>query len=174
MTSNDIVQIQIAGNRTGIIGLKAVLEKAAEEFEGLPDTKIKDELVRRLSKQNYIPEKMKTAYAEAFLREFNLFIGKPVEKESSQKNDTLSIKLLGPGCANCDRMAKGIFNVLSELNLSADFEHVKDVREISRYGIMGMPALIINGALVASGSAPSNAKIKQLIENAMSKQKQKK
>ena len=70
MASNDVVQIQIAGNRTGIIGLKAVLEKAAEELDGLSDEKIRDELVRRLSKQNYIPENMKPAYAEAFLREF--------------------------------------------------------------------------------------------------------
>lgn len=171
MTADDIVQIQIAGNRTGIIGLKAVLEKGAEELEGLSDEKIADELVNRLSKKNYIPEKVRPAYAEAFLREYKRHTGKPLDDNSSQKHDILSIKLLGPGCANCDRVEKEIFDILSELNLAADFEHVKEVREISQYGIMGMPALIINGVTVSSGSAPPKARLKIWIEKAASGQK---
>ena len=63
--------------------------------------------------------------------------------------------------------------MLSELNLTADFEHVRDLQEISRYGVMGMPVLIINGSVVASGSAPPKARLKIWIEKAASEQKQK-
>jgi len=168
-SSNDVMQIQVAGNRTGIIGLKEVLEKAPEELKGLSDAEIGEALVERLSRENYIPGKIRSSYAEAFLREFKRFAGLPEGKITASTHDTLSIKLLGPGCASCDRMEKEIFDLLSELNLSAEFEHVKDMREISRYGAMGMPALVINETIVSSGSVPSKARIKIWIDRAKSK-----
>jgi protein-disulfide isomerase len=43
--------------------------------------------------------------------------------------------------------------------LSADLEHVRDVKEIGRYGVMGTPALIINGRVKCVGSVPPREKI---------------
>ena len=51
--------------------------------------------------------------------------------------------------------------ILNELNLAADFEHVTDIKEIARYGILQSPALVINGNIMARGTVPSKA---QLIE----------
>jgi protein-disulfide isomerase len=51
--------------------------------------------------------------------------------------------------------------VLSELNLAGDLEHVTDIKEIARYGVLGSPALIINGKVLAVGSVPGK---KQLAE----------
>jgi protein-disulfide isomerase len=48
---------------------------------------------------------------------------------------------------------------LAEMDLSADLEHVRDVKEIGRYGVMGTPAVIINGKVKCVGSVPSREKI---------------
>jgi hypothetical protein len=44
--------------------------------------------------------------------------------------------------------------VLSETGFLADLEHVRDVAEIGRYGVIGSPTLIINGQIKATGTVP--------------------
>jgi len=54
-------------------------------------------------------------------------------------------------------------DVLAEMTLPAAVEHVTDVREIGSYGVMGTPALVINGKIVSVGTVPSKAKIKEWL-----------
>lgn len=53
--------------------------------------------------------------------------------------------------------------LLVETGIEADLEHVTDIRKISSYGVMGSPALIINGKVKTVGSIPSKAKLEKLI-----------
>ena len=46
------------------------------------------------------------------------------------------------------------------MGLAANVEHVTDVREIVRYGVMGSPALVISGRVVSVGQVPERGKIK--------------
>ncbi|MGA3083654.1 MAG: thioredoxin family protein [Thermodesulfobacteriota bacterium] len=39
--------------------------------------------------------------------------------------------------------------VLNELNLTADLEHVTDMKKIASYGIMRSPTLLVNGKVVS-------------------------
>ncbi|MBW1765300.1 MAG: thioredoxin family protein [Deltaproteobacteria bacterium] len=71
------------------------------------------------------------------------------------------IKVLGPGCNQCDRLEREVIEVLCEMNLSADVEHVRDIKEIGRYGVMGTPGLIINGKVTSVGKVPPRAKLKK-------------
>ena len=114
------------------------------------------ELVERLSVKNYIPESAKVSYGMAFLREFKKFIGKPFEEEPLEQ---LEIKVLGPGCANCDRLERELIEAVSELDLPAGIDHIRDIREIGKYGVMGSPALIINGEVKAVGRVPMRSEI---------------
>jgi hypothetical protein len=50
--------------------------------------------------------------------------------------------------------------LMTELNISADLEHVRDSAEISRFGMMAMPALVINGKVKATGKIPAKATLK--------------
>jgi hypothetical protein len=70
MTSADVTQILFAGRRTGIIGLRQVLQEVAAEFEDRPDEEIQAELLLRLSAKNYIVAKVRDDYGRAFLREY--------------------------------------------------------------------------------------------------------
>jgi small redox-active disulfide protein 2 len=160
MSGSDISQIRVGDFTTGIIGLKAVLKDMAEDWAEKPDAQVAAELVERLSARNYISESSKGLYGLAFLREFKKFVGKPYGADTP---DGLEIKILGPGCANCDRLEREVMAVVSELNLPADIDHVRDIREIGKYGVMGSPALIINGKVKAVGRIPMKSEIKKWL-----------
>jgi len=53
-----------------------------------------------------------------------------------------------------------------QLDLAADLEHVRDIKEIGKYGVMGMPALLINGKVLSVGRVPPKAKLKEWLEEA--------
>jgi small redox-active disulfide protein 2 len=166
MSDHDVVQISVGGHRTGIIGLKSVLEQIAKDFAGQPDEEIKAELMEHLGKLNYISPSARAAYETAFFREYKKFIGEPVPEDAG---GTLQIKVLGPGCPSCDKLEQDLMAVMAELNISADLDHVRDVKEIACYGVMGNPALVINGKVVAAGRVPSKNQLKEWLK-AVSKQ----
>lgn len=159
MPDNDIIQVKIGPLQVGIVGLKDVMTECATSMGKASDEEVAEGLIQRLSKKNYIPEKAKPDYARALVREFRKHLGQEVPPD--QEKQGLVIKVLGQGCANCRALSQRILEVLSELNLAADFEHVTDIKEIARYGILQSPALLINQKLVAVGRIPSKT---QLIE----------
>jgi small redox-active disulfide protein 2 len=167
MASDEITQIKIGKERVGIIGLIPILAELAKTFASQSDDEIRTELLKRLGKRNFIPEASKAEYAQAFLREFKKVNGRPIENSGS---DDLEIKVLGPGCARCNKLEQDLMAVMAEINLPADIEHVTDTLEIGNYGVMGTPALIINGTVKSVGSIPSKAQLKSwLIEAGMRK-----
>jgi small redox-active disulfide protein 2 len=166
MADADVSQIKVGKFTAGIIGLKSVLQDMAAEWAEKPDAQVAPELIERLSRKNYIPESAKVSYGMAFLREFKKFTGKPYEEIASEQ---LEIKILGPGCANCDRLEKEIIEAVSELDLPAGIDHVRDIREIGNYGVMGSPALIINGEVKAMGRVPMRSEIKKWLMEAKNK-----
>ena len=74
--------------------------------------------------------------------------------------------ILGPGCAQCDRMETDVREVMAEMEMAAALDHVTDIREIGRYGVMGVPALIINEKVVCVGQAPSRHRIREWLKAA--------
>jgi small redox-active disulfide protein 2 len=166
MTDHDVTQISVGGQRIGIIGLKPVMEAVARDLAGRADEDIKAELMERLGKSNYIVVKVKDVYEAAFFREYKKFIGEPVPEDPSGPTQ---IKVLGSGCPSCDKLEQDLMAVMAELNLPADLEHVRDVKEIACYGVMGSPALVINGKVVAAGRVPSKAQLKEWLRTASKK-----
>ena len=134
MKNEDILRIGIGGHPVGILGFKEVVEELALTFAQAPDDVLARELVTRLSKTNYIPEKVKAEYGKALVREFRRQLGQPVPEE---KPAGLVIKVLGQGCNNCRELTQRIMDVMTELNLAADLEHVTDIKEIARYRVLG-------------------------------------
>jgi small redox-active disulfide protein 2 len=71
----------------------------------------------------------------------------------------LIIKVLGPGCENCKKLAYLTERAVSNLALEAQIEKVTDYAEIMKYPILSTPGLVINEKLVVSGRIPSEAEI---------------
>ncbi len=155
MPQDDYMLIKINKHGVGIIGLKEALEKLTPTHAHKSDDEVQAALFERLSKKNYIPEPARETYGKAFVREFRKYLGQPYEKEVSEG---LEIKVLGPGCTQCDKLQMKLMQVMSEMNLAADLEHVTDIKEIGRFGVMGTPTLVINGEVKSVGSVPPQEK----------------
>lgn len=163
---NKITRIRVDGRQTGVIGLEYAIRNIVEWARGKSDEEIIAELLSRVEKRNYIPSKIKDAYGRALLREYKKFIGEKVEEEPFAG---LQVVILGPGCAQCSSLEARVRDVMAEMNLAGDMTHVEDAKEIGRYGVMGTPALVINGKIVAVGSVPEKKKIQSWLEDAVKK-----
>ena len=75
-----------------------------------------------------------------------------------------SIKILGrDGCCNCSRMFQDTVDIAAENNLVADIQHVTDLEQVMKYGVMSLPALVINEKVVSYGRILSRNDIKKLL-----------
>jgi CBS domain-containing protein len=164
MPENDVTQISVNGNLVGIIGLQNIMAAMVSDYNQQADEVIGAEMVRRLSVKNYIPGGARKHYAQSLAREFRKFQGQPVEEETES---VLRVLILGPGCANCNRLEMDVRDVMAEMNAPGEMIHVTDVREISQYGVMGVPALVINKKVVSVGTTPEKKKIRQWLEEAI-------
>ncbi|MDD5137095.1 MAG: thioredoxin family protein [Candidatus Omnitrophica bacterium] len=75
----------------------------------------------------------------------------------------MKIEIFGPGCHRCGEVEKGVKSVLSELNIVADVEKVKEINKIVDAGIMQTPGLRINGKIKCYGRIPKAEEIKKWI-----------
>lgn len=78
----------------------------------------------------------------------------------------LNIKILGKGCANCQRLEALARQVVGSLGLEAEFEKVTDMAEIMTYPILSTPGLVINGKVVSSGRIPGLSEIEAWLKQA--------
>jgi small redox-active disulfide protein 2 len=84
-------------------------------------------------------------------------------EEESSKDKILQVRVLGPGCTNCQRLETETFNALAELDLTADLQPVHDLKKIAEYGTLRTPALVINGKVKCTGRVPAKGEIKRLM-----------
>ena len=65
------------------------------------------------------------------------------------------IEVLGPGCANCQRVEANAREAVAMAGVEAEVRHVTDYREIAARGVMSTPGLVIDGRLVSAGRIPN-------------------
>jgi small redox-active disulfide protein 2 len=71
----------------------------------------------------------------------------------------LTIKVLGPGCANCKRLEGLVHKVIAAQRLEAQVDKITDYTAIMRWPILSTPGLVVNDTLVCSGRIPSETEI---------------
>ena len=76
------------------------------------------------------------------------------------------IKVLGPGCANCERVAEVARQAITQMGMEATIVKVKDRSEWQRYGLMFTPGLVIEEKLVCGGRIPSPEEVSTWLANA--------
>jgi hypothetical protein len=85
MSQDDVTRIRINKQPVGIIGLTRVMQEMGKEYADRPDNEVQTELVKRISKRNYVPDSAKEVYGKSLLREFNKFLGRPYEEDLSEE-----------------------------------------------------------------------------------------
>ena len=73
---------------------------------------------------------------------------------------TMEIKVLGPGCYTCQALASRVELAVEQLGIEVTVKHVHDYQEYTTYGILFTPGLVIDGKLVSAGRVPT---VKQLV-----------
>jgi len=76
----------------------------------------------------------------------------------------MEIKVLGPGCGRCELTAKNVKEAVAEADVDANIEKVTDIMEISKYGVFGTPAVVIDGDVKSVGKIPEKEEIKGWLE----------
>ena len=71
----------------------------------------------------------------------------------------IHIKVLGPGCNNCVRLAANARTAAELLGIEVVIEKVTDYNEIHKYPILATPGLVVNEKLVSAGRVPEPAEI---------------
>jgi small redox-active disulfide protein 2 len=79
----------------------------------------------------------------------------------------MDVKILGPGCANCERLEKYTKAVVKELGIDATITKVSKMSEIMAYNVMTTPGLVINEKVVVSGRVPNKAEITSMVTTAL-------
>ena len=80
----------------------------------------------------------------------------------------LTVKILGPGCANCKRLEEVARKAASDANIDAEFVKVTEYQDILAYDILSTPGLVIDEKLMSSGRIPAPATVAQWLREACS------
>lgn len=79
----------------------------------------------------------------------------------------LTIKVLGPGCANCQKVEQIAKQVVATLSVDATIQKVTEPEKMMAYPILATPGLVVNEKLVCAGRIPSEAEVTTWITNAL-------
>lgn len=74
------------------------------------------------------------------------------------------IKVLGPGCFNCQKLEALARKAVDELGLDAEIIKVTDYADIMAYGIMSTPGLVVDEKVKIAGFVPSLDQVKTALQ----------
>ncbi|WP_295393274.1 thioredoxin family protein [uncultured Thiodictyon sp.] len=70
-----------------------------------------------------------------------------------------NVKVLGPGCRNCQATLTLVGEVARAKGIEIQLEKVDQMAEIVRYGILSTPGVVIDGEVVHAGGIPDRKKV---------------
>lgn len=76
----------------------------------------------------------------------------------------MKIEVLGPGCAKCEAAEKNVEEAVRDLGLDAQIKKVTDIKEIASYGVLGTPAVVVDGQVRVVGKVPMVEEIKEWLQ----------
>lgn len=79
------------------------------------------------------------------------------------KDGICCIKVLGAGCKSCHELYENTKKAVKSMSLSVDTEYITDMQKIMEYGVMSMPALVVNEKVVSMGKVLKAADIEKLL-----------
>jgi small redox-active disulfide protein 2 len=80
----------------------------------------------------------------------------------------VTIKVVGSGCANCNKLADMCKEVINENEIEATVSKVTDINQFADLGIFITPGLIINDDVKSSGKLPTKSTLVHWIKDAQS------
>ena len=80
-----------------------------------------------------------------------------------KKGADMKIEVLGTGCPKCKQLFANVEEAVKESNIQAEIGKVTDIDKITEYGVMMIPALVVDGTVVFAGKVLSKDEIKKFL-----------
>lgn len=75
----------------------------------------------------------------------------------------MKIEILGTGCAKCNLLEQTARSAADKLGVPYQLEHIRDIKEFAKRGVMFTPALAVDGKVVVAGKVPNETEVMRLL-----------
>lgn len=98
--------------------------------------------------------------------------GCPVSGNTATKNNACCteakdgiccIKVLGAGCASCHKMYENAKEAVKNTGLNIEIEYITDMQKVMEYGVISLPAIVVNDKVISMGKVLKTVEIEKLI-----------
>lgn len=79
-------------------------------------------------------------------------------------NGICCIKVLGAGCKSCHDQYENAKIAVNNLGLSIEVEYITDMAKVMEYGVMSMPAIVVNEKVAVMGKVLKPAEVEMLLK----------
>ncbi|MCI6569357.1 MAG: thioredoxin family protein [Dysosmobacter sp.] len=73
------------------------------------------------------------------------------------------VKVLGAGCKSCHEQYENAKAAVKALGLDLEVEYITDMEKIMGYGVISMPAIVVNEKVVSVGKVLKTADVEKLL-----------
>ena len=73
------------------------------------------------------------------------------------------VKVLGAGCKTCHEQYENAKTAVAALGLNIEVEYITDMEKVMEYGVMSMPAIVVNDKVVSMGKLLKAAEVEKLL-----------
>jgi len=80
------------------------------------------------------------------------------------QSEGAAVKILGSGCKKCNKLEANTKAALEQLGMDTAIDHVADFAQISAYGVMTTPALVVDGKVVSYGKVLKTNEVVKLLQ----------
>lgn len=89
---------------------------------------------------------------------------KKLEVQKERTVIKMNVKVLGGGCSKCETLLANTKEAVANVGVEAEVEYITDFAVIGSYGIMSMPALVVDEKVVSMGKVLKSSEIEELLK----------
>ena len=73
------------------------------------------------------------------------------------------VKVLGAGCKSCHEQYENAKAAVKAMGLDIEVEYITDMEKVMQYGVMSMPAIVVNDKVVSMGKVLKADDVEKLL-----------
>lgn len=77
----------------------------------------------------------------------------------------MTIKILGQGCADCRKLCENVKEAVGNIGADAEIQYITDLTKIVLYGVMQLPALVVDEKVLSAGKVLKPKEIEKLLKS---------
>ena len=75
------------------------------------------------------------------------------------------IKVLGAGCKSCHDQYEEAKKAVASMGLGIEVEYITDLEKVMAYGVMSMPAIVVNDKVMTMGKVLKAKDVEKLLQS---------